>query len=198
MELFFIFDILKQNKGVDYLSDSNITKQAFAIAFKKLMEELPFSKISVTDICKKSGMNRKSFYYHFKDKYDLVNWIYDTDFIVFTSSKSFSTGWDFLEGLCYFFYENRSFYRKALKIKGQNSFTDHLQEFLVPVISEYLKPLFPAQKLQKFYVNFFADAFICAIERWILEKDCIPPEQFFQMLKSCAQAVAVKISKDMD
>ena len=24
-------------------------------------------------------MNRKSFYYHFKDKYDLVNWIFDTE-----------------------------------------------------------------------------------------------------------------------
>lgn len=194
----FIFDTLEQNKGVDDLSDSHITKQALAAAFKELMKEHPFSKISVTDICKKCGMNRKSFYYHFKDKYDLVNWIYDTDFIAFTSAKTFSTGWDFLEGLCCFFYENRSFYRKALKIKGQNSFKDHFREFLLPVVSEYLKPLFPAQRFQQFYVNFFADAFICAIERWILEKDCVPPDQVFQMLKSCAQAVAAKISQDID
>ena len=26
-------------------------------------------------------MNRKSFYYHFRDKYDLVNWIFYVDFI---------------------------------------------------------------------------------------------------------------------
>ena len=41
---------------------------------KKLMKEKPFAKISVIDICEGCGMNRKSFYYHFKDKYDLVNW----------------------------------------------------------------------------------------------------------------------------
>lgn len=29
---------------------------------------------------RKCGMNRKSFYYHFCDKYDLVNWIFDTEF----------------------------------------------------------------------------------------------------------------------
>ena len=38
---------------------------------KALMEERPFAKISVGDICERCGMNRKSFYYHFKDKYDL-------------------------------------------------------------------------------------------------------------------------------
>lgn len=43
---------------------------------KKLMEKKPFSKISVGDICEDCGMNRKSFYYHFRDKYDLVNWIF--------------------------------------------------------------------------------------------------------------------------
>ena len=53
------------------MPDSNITKKALAMAMKELMEQIPFSKISVSDICEKCGMNRKSFYYHFKDKYDL-------------------------------------------------------------------------------------------------------------------------------
>lgn len=57
------------------MADSNITKRALAAALKELMEQKPFSKINVADICEKCGMNRKSFYYHFKDKYDLVNWI---------------------------------------------------------------------------------------------------------------------------
>lgn len=63
------------------LADSNITKQALSSAFKELLESRPFSKISIGDICEKCEMNRKSFYYHFKDKYDLVNWIYYTEFV---------------------------------------------------------------------------------------------------------------------
>ena len=45
-------------------------------ALKGLMAEMPFEKINVSQICERCGMNRKSFYYHFKDKYDLVNWIF--------------------------------------------------------------------------------------------------------------------------
>ena len=64
------------------MADSNITKLALSNALKELLEEQSFEKISVSDICERCGMNRKSFYYHFKDKYDLVNWIFDTEFIV--------------------------------------------------------------------------------------------------------------------
>ena len=57
------------------MADSNITKQALATALRELMEQVPFDKIQVQHICERCGMNRKSFYYHFKDKYDLLNWI---------------------------------------------------------------------------------------------------------------------------
>jgi len=77
------------------LADSNITKRALANALKELMVEMPFEKINVADISGRCDMNRKSFYYHFKDKYDLVNWIFDTEFIAIARGKKFETGWDF-------------------------------------------------------------------------------------------------------
>ena len=63
------------------MADSNITKSALASALKELMETTPFAKITVSDICAKCNMNRKSFYYHFKDKFGLVNWIYDVEYL---------------------------------------------------------------------------------------------------------------------
>lgn len=63
------------------MADSNITKHALAAALRDSMAEMPFEKINVAQICERCNMNRKSFYYHFKDKYDLVNWIFDTEFI---------------------------------------------------------------------------------------------------------------------
>ena len=66
---------------------SNImTKKLFADALKKLMVTKSFAKIGVGDIAKACGMNRNSFYYHFKDKYELLNWIF------FTEITSTSTG----------------------------------------------------------------------------------------------------------
>ena len=70
------------------MADSNITKRALASALRELMQEVPFDKIQVTHICERCDMNRKSFYYHFMDKYDLVNWIFDTEFITLAMEGS--------------------------------------------------------------------------------------------------------------
>lgn len=113
------------------MADSNITKRALAAALKELMEEFPFIKISVADICAKCDINRKTFYYHFKDKYDLVNWIYDTEFMEAIRRKSYTSGWEFLEDLCDYLYANKTFYRRVLKVKGQNSFSEHFRELLL-------------------------------------------------------------------
>lgn len=172
------------------MADSNITKKALAAALKELMAEMPFSKINISDICDKCNMNRKSFYYHFQDKYDLVNWIYDTEFIAAAKQKSYGSTWQFLNDICIYFYANKDFYRKALHIKGQNSFSEHFRELMLPLITEYLKNIFSEQEILPFHINFFADAYICAIERWLLDKNCIPPDEFLALLKSCIEKIA--------
>ena len=106
------------------MADSNITKRALAQAMKGLMAKQPFAKISVGDICEACGMNRKSFYYHFRDKYDLVNWIFYSEFLASVQVAQCTNNWEFLESICRYFYSERSFYRNALRIEGQNSFKD--------------------------------------------------------------------------
>ena len=172
------------------MADSNITKRALAAALKELMAEVPFSKITVADICEKCGMNRKSFYYHFRDKYDLVNWIYDTEFIAVARKKTYDTSWEHLADVCQYFYQNRDFYRKALMIEGQNSFSEHFREMVCPVFSEGLREILGEQNVLEFHINFFTDAFVCTLERWILNKNCVLPEEFVALLKSCVRIAA--------
>lgn len=105
------------------MPDSNITKRALAAALKELMETQPFARISVGDICQACDMSRKSFYYHFKDKYDLVNWIYYTECLTALREIDYQNPWSLLNDLCQYFYENRGFYRKTFTIEGQNSFS---------------------------------------------------------------------------
>ena len=54
---------------------THITKQVIADAFVKLVEEKPVDSITINDITNKCGLNRQTFYYHFADIYDLVEWI---------------------------------------------------------------------------------------------------------------------------
>ena len=57
------------------MADSNSTKSALADAMKKLMVCKSFAKISISDLCEECGLNRKSFYYHFRDIPDVVEFI---------------------------------------------------------------------------------------------------------------------------
>lgn len=166
------------------MADSNITKRALAAALKELMEELPFEKINVAHICEHCDMNRKSFYYHFKDKYDLVNWIFDTEFLplALSGDSRYDDRQAFIMSACEYFYANRSFYRKALQIKGQNSFSDHFREFCLPLLRDRFVYLCGEDIDDDFILNFFTDAVMCAIERWLLDKNCMPPELFVNKL----------------
>ncbi len=53
---------------------SQITKRALEASLKNLLLKKPLNKITVSDITEDCGINRMTFYYHFKDIYDLVEW----------------------------------------------------------------------------------------------------------------------------
>lgn len=183
------------------MADSNITKRALATALRELMQEVPFDKIQVAHICERCDMNRKSFYYHFKDKYDLVNWIFDTEFITIAKGNAATAQlddrWEFIEQACSYFYENRDFYRKALKIKGQNCFTDHFREYCFPLMQARITYLMGDSAVDDFTVSFLSDACLCAIERWLLDKNCMSPKELVFKIKQMVQRGTATIYREI-
>jgi AcrR family transcriptional regulator len=71
------------------------TKLQIAEAFVQLVEELGLERVFVSNIVERLGKNRKTFYYHFEDKQELIIWLfryelgcalqerYDNDLLVF-------------------------------------------------------------------------------------------------------------------
>ena len=53
---------------------SQVTKRALEQSLKHLLLKKPLTKITINDIAEDCGINRMTFYYHFKDIYDLVEW----------------------------------------------------------------------------------------------------------------------------
>lgn len=180
------------------MADSNITKQALSKALKELMEDQSFEKISVSDICERCHMNRKSFYYHFRDKYDLANWTFDTEFVELIQKNeldivhipnSFEERWDSIRIFCEYFYENRTFYRKLLSVEGQNSFPAHFREFIHQLLRLRLVSMFGQDDLPQMVHDFLTDGILCVIERWLLEKQCVPVDEFLDNMKKLLQVV---------
>lgn len=189
------------------MADSNLTKQALSSALKELMEEQPFEKISVSDICERCHMNRKSFYYHFKDKYDLANWIFDTDFIhlsqqhsldIMNMSYSYEERWNGLLVVCKYFYENRNFYRKILRVEGQNSFSSYFRDFMYPIMEHRILALVGSAEVPQMVLDFVVDGLMCVIERWLMDKNCITAEEFMGNLKTLVNLMNLGIQKRVE
>ena len=181
------------------MADSGITKKALAEALKQLMEEIPFGKISVADICEKCDMNRKSFYYHFKDKYDLLNWIVDTEFLATTLRDTDRRDpWGKIYELFVYLYENQSFVRKTLAVEGQNSPVEHFRVLMEPMIAARMKEIFGDDADQEFRVNFFCDAFRCTIERWIMNPACVPPDVFLAQVRDTVRSGAEVVARSFE
>ena len=54
---------------------SQVTKRAIEQSLKNLLLKKPLTKITINDLAEDCGINRMTFYYHFKDIYDLVEWV---------------------------------------------------------------------------------------------------------------------------
>lgn len=55
------------------------TKKALGNALKELAKHKELSKITVSELITTCNVNRKTFYYHFDDIYDLVKWIIEQE-----------------------------------------------------------------------------------------------------------------------
>ena len=89
---------------------SQITKRALEASLKNLLLKKPLNKITVNDITDDCGINRMTFYYHFKDIYDLVEWSCLEDASKALKEKKTHDTWE--QGLIQIFYavkENKPF-----------------------------------------------------------------------------------------
>ncbi len=58
---------------------SKFTKNAITDAFIELISERPLDKITVKDVVNKCGVNRNTFYYYYRDIYELVEDVFETE-----------------------------------------------------------------------------------------------------------------------
>lgn len=61
------------------MANSEQTKRALAEGLKTALRSQEFDQITVADITECSEVSRNTFYYHFRDKQELVDWIFHTD-----------------------------------------------------------------------------------------------------------------------
>lgn len=101
----------------------NAVDTLLAESLKELALKHPIEKITIKEITDKAGVIRPTFYNHFQDKYELLEWIVMTQ-IIGPIGPLLQNGMVH-EALVLMFTsveKDREFYIRACKLEGQNSF----------------------------------------------------------------------------
>ena len=151
---------------------SQITKRALEQSLKNLLREKPLSKITVTDITEDCGINRMTFYYHFKDIYDLVEWVCLEDAKkALADNKTYET-WQ--QGFVRIFdavRENKPFimnvYRCASREQVEKYLTPLTDDLLMGVINELSAGMVVRAEDKAFIAQVYSYAFVGLMLDWI-------------------------------
>ncbi len=149
-------------------------------AFVELLQTQEIAQITVSDLCKITGLNRSTFYANYMDIYDLadkirdklaedVNGLYDDG----AGSKYHADDW---LRLFYHIRDNQLFYKTYFKLGYDNHSVDigSLQE---------IYRIFPEEYME-YHVEFFKAGFNAMVKMWLQNGCRDTPEELSEILKS--------------
>lgn len=155
------------------MANSNITKKALAQSLKELGASKILDKITVADITEHCGVNRQTFYYHFNDKYELLNWIYTQDlFIPLTRDLTFENWGDKLVQLFQYMKQQKSFFMNTIK-SSNNFFAEYTNKIFAELFKKAIAELnmysHLNEKEQDIYARFFAYGLTGVVVDWAMK-----------------------------
>lgn len=167
---------------------------ALAESLKELSRVRPIEKITIKEITDKAGVIRPTFYNHFQDKYELLEWIIREELMA-PAMPLFDNGM-MREGITFIFTaieKEKDFYIKAVQLEGQNSFTDMMQKAASEIIhsrmhvdkmKERIKyPWLTTELIAEFYGHMACSVAI----RWIKSGMEIPVNELVDVFLSISQ-----------
>lgn len=138
------------------MSKPELTKLLIAATVKKLAAKNPIDKISVADITEEAGINRKTFYYHFTDKAELICWIFDYDTSNITDKANNNTLFD---DIIEYIYSEKHFYISALTSSEQNNLSEHIYKACHQRMMTDIQRILGERTLSTHYQQVFAALF---------------------------------------
>jgi probable dihydroxyacetone kinase regulator len=151
---------------------SQTTKRALEASLKNLLLQKPLDKITIADIAEDCGINRMTFYYHFKDIYDLVEWSCVEDAAKALEGKKTYDTWQ--QGFLQIFnavISNKPFIMNVYHSVNREHVETYLYKLtynlMIGVIEEKAVGMDVLEEDKKFMANFYKYAFVGLMLEWI-------------------------------
>ena len=148
------------------------TKLALESSLKKLLLRKPLDKITINDLTADCGISRMSFYYHFRDIYDLVEWVCVEDGRRALQGKKTYETWQ--EGLGQIFeavLENKPFILNVYRAVSRDKIESYLYKLtyslIADVVEEKSAGTVLAEEDRAFIAEFYKYGFVGVMLDWI-------------------------------
>ena len=148
------------------------TKKAIAFALKDLLSEKPLDKITINDIAEKAEINRQTFYYHFDDVYDLLEWVFEEDANHVLPEEVVFEHWQ-QDVLIFFKYlsDNASFTLNVYHSDSRLYMLKYLKTRLESCIRSFADIVSEGMNIDKqdydFVIEFYSNGIIGLIAQWM-------------------------------
>ena len=146
------------------------TKRALEASLKKLLLRKPLNKITINDITEDCGVNRMTFYYHFKDIYDLVDWILVEDATeALEGHQDFETWSEALLDALQRIQDNRVLVLNVYRSVSREQVEQYLYKMLDPLLRMFVeRENIPVQEEDKqFIIDFYKYALVGMVLEWV-------------------------------
>lgn len=124
-------------------------KLRIAAATKELVASYDFDAITVSTITQAAGLKRRqTFYDYFRDKYDVLEWIYRTEVTEVAPNCTSYVNWpSTLRRMLTYFFENRRFYATVLQIDERNAPEEIIEQHIAQMIGTIFSDLAATEHL---------------------------------------------------
>ena len=171
---------------------SDVTKRAMEASLKRLLLEKPVTKITVNDIAEDCGISRGTFYYHFQDIYDLIEWSCEEDARRAAAGNTTYETWE--QGFLNIFHAveaNKPFILNVYRHVSQEQIIQYLYKVVYDlirnVVEECAKEMTVREEDKRFIADFYKYAFVGIMLDWIRQDMKASPEQIIARLSDLIQ-----------
>ncbi|WP_138751331.1 TetR/AcrR family transcriptional regulator [Paenibacillus sinopodophylli] len=167
------------------------TRDTILQSFISLISEKNFEDITINEIADRANVNRGTVYFHYQDKYDLLNTcieLYLNKMIsATTTTDANGETIDLIQSsflpVIRYFEENHHFYVSMLSNKGIPAFRERMLELVTSHINVHINMEGNNKEYSKeLMTQFIGSAFVGVIEWWILNSMPQSPEEVADQL----------------